>query len=233
EKEPITIVCSQKGWVRSLKGHLSDFSDIKYKEGDGPKFAVHAQTTDKLLVFSTNGRFYTLGADKLPGGRGHGEPLRLMVDLGNEDDIVQLLIYNENRKLLVASTDGRGFVVNEADVVAQTRNGKQVLNVGTGVVAKICVPVHGDHVAVIGQNRKLLVFPVSEMPEMTRGKGVIIQKYKDGGISDIKVFKQEDGLTWASGDRTRTVTDLVNWYGKRAQTGKMPPPGFPRNNKFT
>ncbi|MTI09803.1 DNA topoisomerase IV subunit A [Curvivirga aplysinae] len=233
EKEPITIVCSQKGWVRGMKGHLTDFSDIKYKEGDGPRFAIHAQTTDKLLVFATNGRFYTLGADKLPGGRGHGEPLRLMVDLGNEDDIVQLLIYNENRKLLVASDDGRGFVVNEKDVIAQTRNGKQVLNVGGNVEAKLCVPVHGDHVAVIGQNRKLLVFPVADMPEMGRGKGVILQKYKDGGIADLKVFKMEDGLTWASGERTRIVTDLTEWFGKRAQAGRMPPPGFPRNNKFT
>ncbi|WP_420547470.1 DNA topoisomerase IV subunit A [Curvivirga sp.] len=233
EKEPITVVCSQKGWVRGMKGHLTDFSDIKYKEGDGPRFAIHAQTTDKLLVFATNGRFYTLGADKLPGGRGHGEPLRLMVDLGNEDDIVQLLIYNESRKLLVASDDGRGFVVNEKDVIAQTRNGKQVLNVGGNVEAKLCVPVHGDHVAVIGQNRKLLVFPVADMPEMGRGKGVILQKYRDGGIADLKVFKMEDGLTWASGERTRTVTDLTEWFGKRAQAGRMPPPGFPRNNKFT
>ncbi len=233
EKEPVTIICSQKGWIRGMKGHLSDFEDIKYKEGDGPRFAIHAQTTDKVLIFSTNGRFYTLGADKLPGGRGNGEPLRLMIDLSNEDDIVQMLIHNPTRKLLVASDDGRGFVVNETDLIAQTRNGKQVLNVSGDVEAKLCIAVHGDHVAVVGQNRKLLVFPITEMPEMTRGKGVILQKYKDGGIADLKVFAKEEGLTWKSGDRVRTVTDLTTWYGKRAQAGKMPPPGFPRNNKFT
>lgn len=233
EKEPVTVVCSQKGWVRAMKGHLSDFSDIKYKEGDGPGWIMHGQTTDKLLIFASNGRFYTIGADKLPGGRGHGEPLRLMIDLPNEVDVVEFLVHNPERRLLVASNDGRGFLVAEKDVVAQTRNGKQVLNVSGSSKAEHCVPVDGDMVAVVGQNRKLLVFPLSEMPEMARGKGVIIQKYRDGHISDIKVFLAESGLTWASGERTRTVTDLTAWMGKRAQAGRMPPPGFPRNNKFS
>ena len=232
DKEPITVVCSEKGWVRAMKGHMADFGDIKYKEGDGPRWAIHAQTTDKILFLSTDGRFYTVGADKLPGGRGHGEPLRLMVDLPNEHDLVSLFVHDPERKILVVASDGRGFVTAEKDVVAQTRNGKQVLNVSGDVQAKICYPVVGDMVAVVGENRKMLVFPISEIPEMGRGRGVILQKYKDGGISDLKIFSSEEGLTWKSGDRVRTVTDLTGLAGKRAQAGKMPPPGFPRNNRF-
>ncbi len=232
EREPVTVVCSKKGWVRAMKGHMAADSEIKYKEGDGPRFLLHAQTTDKLLVFATNGRFYTIGCDKLPGGRGHGEPLRLQVDLSNDHDIVTLLIHDSDRKLLVASSDGRGFIAPEADVVAQTRTGKQVLNVSGDVEAAVCTPVAGDTVAVVGENRKLLLFGIDEIPEMTRGKGVILQKYRDGGMADVKVFNKADGLTWASGDRTRTVTDLLDWEGKRAQAGRMPPPGFPRSNKF-
>jgi topoisomerase-4 subunit A len=232
DREPVTIVCSKKGWVRAMKGHLSAESDIKYKEGDGQRFLLHAQTTDKLLVFATNGRFYTIGCDKLPGGRGHGEPLRLQVDLSNDHDIVTLLIHDAERKLLVASSDGRGFIAPEADVVAQTRTGKQVLNVSGDVEAAVCTPAVGDTVAVVGQNRKLLLFGIDEVPEMVRGKGVILQKYRDGGMADVKVFNKAEGLTWASGDRTRTVTDLLDWEGKRAQAGRMPPTGFPRSNKF-
>jgi len=232
EREPVTVVCSKKGWVRAMKGHMAADSDIKYKEGDGPRFLLHAQTTDKLLVFATNGRFYTIGCDKLPGGRGHGEPLRLQVDLSNDHDIVTLLIHDPQRKLLVASSDGRGFIAPEADVVAQTRTGKQVLNVSGDVEAAVCTPASGDTVAVVGQNRKLLLFGIGEIPEMTRGKGVILQKYKDGGLADAKVFTKAEGLSWASGDRTRTVTDLLDWEGKRAQAGRMPPTGFPRSNKF-
>ncbi len=233
EREPITVVLSAKGWVRAMKGHLGPDSDIKYKEGDGPRFAFHAQTTDKILVFATNGRFYTIGADKLPGGRGHGEPLRLQLDLGNEHEVVDIFAFNAERRLLVASSDGRGFVVEEKDVVAQTRGGKQILNVAGGTEAACCQPVEGDHVAVIGENRKLLVFPLAEMPEMTRGRGVILQKYRDGGLSDVKVFSLEAGLTWRSGERTRTQTDLLEWIGKRAQAGRLPPAGFPRSNKFS
>ncbi len=233
EREAVTVLCSAKGWVRALKGHQEDTSDAKYKEGDRARFAVHAQTTDKLLIFATNGRFYTLGVDKLPGGRGFGEPLRLMTGLPNDQDIVALMVHQPERKLLVASADGRGFVVPESEVVAQTKNGKQVLNLGQGVEAAVCRPVEGDHVAVIGENRKLLLFPLSEVPEMTRGRGVILQKYKDGGLADAKTFTRKDGLTWAAGaGRTRTETDLRAWLGKRAQAGRLPPTGFPRSGRF-
>lgn len=234
EKEPVTIVCSVKGWVRAMKGHLGPETEIKYKEGDSARFTLHAQTTDKILIFATNGRFYTLGADKLPGGRGHGEPLRLMVDLPNDHEITAISVHEPERKLLVASSDGRGFVVPEAEVIAQTRNGKQVLNVSGGVEAAVCRPlaVGDDSVAVIGKNRKLLVFGLDELPEMTRGRGVMLQRYKDGGLVDAKTFKKADGLSWQIGDRTRVETDLGPWVGKRAAAGRMPPVGFPRSNRF-
>ena len=233
EREPITIVCSEKGWIRAMKGHLAEDAEVKFKEGDGPRFRIHGYTTDKILVFATNGRFYTLGADKLPGGRGNGEPLRLMVDLPNEYEIVRILVHDPERHLLVASSDGRGFRIAEKDVVAQTRNGKQVLNVADKAEAYLCVPVEGEMAAVVGRNRKLLVFAVEEIPEMTRGRGVILQKYRDGGISDLKTFKAEEGLTWRIGERVRTETDLTTWLGKRAQAGKLPPAGFPRSNTFS
>ncbi|WP_119458263.1 DNA topoisomerase IV subunit A [Rhodospirillaceae bacterium SYSU D60014] len=232
EREPVTVICSDKGWIRTLKGHVTDTSDLKYKEGDRPRFQIHAETTDKLLLFGTNGRFYTLGVDKLPGGRGHGEPVRLMIDLGNDQDIVAMFVHRPESKLLVASADGRGFVVPEAEVLAQTRGGKQALNLAAGVEAQACVPAEGDTVAVLGQNRKLLVFPLEQVPEMTRGRGVILQKYKDGGLSDVKVFRRRDGLTWRIGERTRTETDLRSWRGDRAQAGRLPPNGFPKTNRF-
>jgi topoisomerase-4 subunit A len=233
EREPVTVLCSAKGWVRTLKGHQEDVSDAKYKEGDRERFVVLAQTTDKLLVFATNGRFYTLGVDKLPGGRGFGEPLRLMMGLPNDQDIVAVFVHQPGRKLLIASSDGRGFVVPEDEVVAQTKNGKQVLNPGEAVEAAVCRAVEGDTVAVIGENRKLLLFPLAEVPEMTRGRGVILQKYKDGGLSDAKTFNRKEGLTWAAGaGRMRTETDLRAWVGKRAQAGRLPPNGFSRSNKF-
>ncbi len=232
EREPITVVCSKKGWIRAMKGHLAEDAEVKFKEGDGPKFFLHAQTTDKLLVFATNGRFYTVGCDKLPGGRGNGEPLRLMLDLSNEHDFVQLLVHDPERTLLVASSDGRGFLVKETEVVAQTRNGKQVLNVSAKAEAAVCRPAEGDTVAVIGRNRKLLIFAAEELPEMTRGRGVMLQKYRDGGLSDAKLFHKAEGLSWKIGERTRTETDLTGWIGKRAQAGRLPPAGFPRSNKF-
>ncbi len=232
EREPVTVICSEKGWVRTIKGHVEANGELKFKEGDRARFALHAETTDKLLLLGTNGRFYTLGVDKLPGGRGHGEPIRLMIDLGNDQDIVALLVHQPGRKLLVAASDGRGFVVPEDDVLAQTRGGKQVLNLGGGAEAQACAIVEGDHVAVVGDNRKLVVFGLGEVPEMTRGRGVILQKYKDGGLSDVKVFRLKDGLTWKIGERTRTETDLKPWLGQRAQAGRLPPRGFPVNNKF-
>ncbi len=232
EREPVTVICSDKGWIRTIKGHVEANGDLKFKEGDRARFALHAETTDKLLLLGTNGRFYTLGVDKLPGGRGHGEPIRLMIDLGNDQDIVSLFVHKPERKLLVASSDGRGFVVPESEVAAQTRAGKQVLNLGENAEAEACAVVDGDHVAVVGENRKLVIFRLDEVPEMTRGRGVILQKYKDGGLCDVKVFRLKEGLTWRSGERTRTETDLKPWLGSRAQAGRLPPRGFPVNNKF-
>jgi topoisomerase-4 subunit A len=244
DKEPITIVCSQMGWIRAMTGHIDLARELKFKDGDGPRFIFHAETTDKLLVFGSNGRFYTLGAANLPGGRGMGEPLRLMVDLPNEAEIVDLFIHDPARKLLVASSAGDGFIVPEADVAAQTRSGKQVLNVKDKTVAAACQPVMGDHIAVVSENGKFLVFPVADLPEMGRGKGVRIQKYNmargrqgalelDGGLSDITTFKWDDGLTWEmGGGKTRHEPDLTEWLGKRAGVGKRPPYGFPKNNKF-
>ncbi|HXV22956.1 MAG TPA: DNA topoisomerase IV subunit A [Alphaproteobacteria bacterium] len=234
EREPVTVICSEKGWIRTMKGHLTPeaLAEVKYKEGDRARFVLPGQSTDKLLLFGTNGRFYTLGVDKLPGGRGHGEPVRLMIDLGNDQDLVQLLIHQPGRKLLVAAADGRGFVVPEEEVVAQTRAGKQVLNLAEGVEAAVCTPAEGDHVAVVGENRKLIIFPLAELPEMARGRGVTLQKYKDGGLADAKVFTLDEGLSWRSGERTRTETDLQAWVGKRAQAGRLPPTGFPKANRF-
>ncbi|NCC21164.1 MAG: DNA topoisomerase IV subunit A [Alphaproteobacteria bacterium] len=234
EKEPVTIVCSDKGWIKALKGHGFAPNDIKYKEGDNGRFVIEAQTTDKLIVFGTNGRFYTIGCDRLPSGRGFGEPLRLMVELPNDADIATMQVYVPGIRLLVASDDGRGFMVKADDVLAQTKQGKQILNVSGRVEARVCKPVAeaDDTVAVIGQNRKLLVFPLDELPEMTRGKGVILQKYKDGGLSDIKTFRGETGLGFKYGSGETTVEDITPWLGKRAGAGRMPPNGFPKNNRF-
>ncbi|MFQ6017603.1 MAG: DNA topoisomerase IV subunit A [Kiloniellaceae bacterium] len=233
EREPVTVLCSAKGWIRAIKGHVENGPETKYKEGDRARFVLHAQTTDKLLIFATNGRFYTIGAEKLPGGRGFGEPLRLMIDLPNDQDIVALFAYRSGRKLLVASADGRGFVVAEDEVLAQTKNGRQVLNLGAGVEAAACVPVEGDTVAVIGENRKLLIFPLDELPEMTRGRGVIMQKYREGGLCDVKTFNRAKGLTWSVGaGRARCETALDPWIGKRAAAGRLPPKGFPRSKRF-
>ena len=235
EREPVTVLCSEKGWIRVVKGHVTDLDSVKYKEGDRDRFALHAQTTDKLVVFATNGRFYTLGCDKLPGGRGHGEPLRLMIEMTNGHDVVDMFIHQPGRKRLAASDTGRGFVIEENEVIAQTRNGKQVLNLGSGEEAASCVAIaaDADAIAVLGQNRKLLVFKLDELPEMTRGRGVILQRYSQGGLADIKIFSLAGGLSWRMGDRTRTETDLKPWLGKRAGAGRLPPRGFPRVNRFT
>ncbi len=232
EREPITVFLSQKGWIRSVRGHQTDTTEVKYKEGDRAKIVLHAETTDKLLLFATTGRFYTLAADKLPRGRGFGEPVRLIAELGNDADVVALVRHDAQGRLLVASGDGRGFVVREADVIAQTKTGRQVLNVAGAVEAKACVGAAGDTVAVIGDNRKLACFPLSEVPEMARGRGVILQRYRQGGLSDLTVFAAADGLSWRLGDRTRTETDLTPWLGRRAAAGRLPPKGFPKSNRF-
>ncbi len=235
EREPVTIVFSEKGWIRAMRGHLEDYSKIQFKSGDRLRFAFHGETTDKIILFATNGRFFTLAADKLPGGRGHGEPIRLMIDLEENNEIVVLARHVPGRKLLVAATDGRGFIVTEDDVVAMTRKGRQVLNVPDGEEACVCVPAVGDHIACVGLNRKLLIFKSSELPEMGRGRGIVLQRYKDGGLSDARIFALEEGLTWLdSAGRTWTVkeADLADWHGGRAQAGRLPPKGFPKNNKF-
>jgi topoisomerase-4 subunit A len=232
EREPVTVLCSAKGWIRAVKGHNIPLADMKYKEGDEERFVVQAATTDKLMVFATNGRFYTVSVDKLPGGRGHGEPLRLMIDLDNEHDVAAILPYAAGSKLLLAASDGRGFVVPADEALSQTRNGKVVLTPGDGAKAIVCTPAEGDSVAVVGDNRKLLIFPLAEVPEMAKGRGVILQRYHDGELSDAKVFTKADGLTWKQGEnRTRTETDLRGWIGERASSGRVVQ-GFPKNNKF-
>jgi topoisomerase IV subunit A len=235
EKEPITVVCSERGWIRTMKGHLESPGDLAFKEGDRLKFLAHAQTTDRIMLFFSSGKFFTFEAAKLPGGRGHGEPLRLMADLDVSDRIVALFVHYPERKLLIASSTGDGFIVPEAECVATTRKGKQVLNVKPPAEARLCIPVEeaATHLAVIGENRKLLIFPLAEVPEMSRGKGVRLQKYKDGGLSDARTFRLKDGLAWIdSSRRTFSVTDLKDWIGERAQAGRLPPKGFPRNNRF-
>jgi topoisomerase-4 subunit A len=235
EREPITVVVSRLGWIRAMKGHLADFAGLSFKSGDELRTAFHAETTDKLLVFSTAGRFYTLGADDLPGGKGQGEPIRLKADLGDGEDVVAVFAHDPERKLLLVSTDGRGFMVSEAELLANTRKGKQVMNVTAPVEAALCVTADGDRVAIIGENRKLLIFPLSEVPELPRGKGVRLQRYRDGGTADARVISGADGLTWhdSSGRSfTRSLAELKDWLGDRAQAGRLPPQGFPRSNKF-
>jgi topoisomerase-4 subunit A len=233
EKEPVTVVLSEKGWIRAIKGHLAELDSLAFKEGDRLKRAVRTQTTDTLLLFATNGRFYTLSPDKLPSGRGHGEPFRLMIDIEETADAVELFERAEGRNLLVASTSGHGFIVAEGEVVASTRKGKQVLNVGADDEAAVCAPAQGDSVAVIGENRKLLLFPLKELPEMPRGKGVRLQRYKDGGMADVKTFTKKEGLPYIdSAGRSFILTDLRDWWGVRAQAGRMPPKGFPKSGKF-
>ncbi len=234
EREPLTVVCSKMGWIRAMKGHIALESELKFKDGDEGRFVFHAETTDRLLVCASNGRIYTVQASNLPGGRGMGEPLRLMIDLPNEADIIEIMIYRPGEKILVASTAGDGFVVPTDEVLAQTRAGKVVLNVRDDVRARVFRRVTGDHVAVVGENRKVLIFPLEELPEMGRGKGVRLQKYKDGGLSDATTFTLEQGLSWKDpAGRTRTETDLTEWLAKRASAGRMAPRGFPRDNSFT
>ena len=244
DREPITVVCSTMGWIRAMTGHIDLTRELKFKDGDAARFTFHAETTDRLLAFGSNGRFYTLSAATLPGGRGMGEPLRLIVDLPNDVQIVDLFIHKPGRKLLVASTAGDGFIVPEDDVLAQTRTGRQVLNVKGDAQAFICKPVDGDHIAVVSQNGKMLVFPATELPELGRGKGVRIQKYNmargkqgtlelDGGLSDITTFDWSEGLSWSmGGGKTRHEPDLSEWLGKRAGVGKRPPYGFPKSYQF-
>jgi topoisomerase IV subunit A len=238
EKEPITVVLSKKGWIRALKGHVEDLSKLDFKQGDGLSRAFPAYTTDKILLLATNGRVYTLEGHELPGGRGHGEPVRLMIDLEGSHDIAEAFAYKPGRKLLVASTAGYGFVVAEDECIASTRKGRQILNVAAHEEAKVAVPVEGDHVAVVsvlGATRKMLVFKLDEVNEMTRGKGTMLQRFKGAALSDARVFNKADGLTWLDpAGRTFTLAwaDLKDWKGVRAQSGRVVPRGFPKSNKF-
>jgi topoisomerase-4 subunit A len=235
EREPITVVVSEKGWIRALRGTVSDLSGIAFKTDDRLKFSFSAETTSKLLVFATNGRFYTIEASKLPGGRGHGEPIRLFIDLEQEADVVFVLRHQGGRKFIVASHAGRGFIVAEDECLANTRKGKQVLNVSAPDEARGMAPVDGELVATIGENRKMVIFPLDQVPEMARGRGVRLQRYKDGGLSDLKTFKAGDGLAWIdAAGRTFVLSlrELSDWRGNRADAGRLAPKGFPRTNRF-
>lgn len=235
EKEPITVVCSRRGWIRALKGHAKPEETLKYREGDEEHFRFHAYTTDKIFLFASSGKLFTLGGDRLPGGRGNGDPIRLMVDMDAADEVVSLFPYVPGAKLFVASTIGKGFIVQADNAVAMTKGGKQILNLPGDALACHCSVADGDSVAVIGENRKLLVFGIEELPTMNRGQGVALQRYKDASLSDVIIFHKAEGLTWpmgGSGDRWRTETELAPWTGKRGNAGRLPPMGFPRNNKF-
>jgi topoisomerase-4 subunit A len=239
EKEPITVILSQRGWIRAMKGHLAleQVADLKWREGDEPFIHFHAQTTDRLALFASNGRVYTLAGDKLPSARGFGEPVRLLIDLEPEVEIVQLLIARPEMKLLLASSDGRGFVASGEATLAETRKGKQLANLrpGSKLTVVRVVPEAADSVAVVGENRKMVVFPLSELPELSRGQGVMLQRYRDGGLSDAIAFRFENGLSWTLGGergRVRTEPDLSPWRAARGAAGRMPPIGFPRSGRF-
>ena len=234
-REPITVVVSEKGWIRALRGHQADLSGVAFKADDGPNFAFPAETTSKILAFATNGRFYTIDAAKLPGGRGHGEPVRLYADIEQDGDLVSVFRYQGGRKLLVASKTGRGFVVAEDDCLANTRKGKQVLNVKPPDAARAVAPVEGELAAAVGENRKMVIFPLEQVPEMARGRGVRLQRHKDGGLSDVTTFKADEGLRWiGEGGRTSnlSIKELAAWRGNRGDAGRVRPDRFLANLKF-
>jgi len=231
EREPITVVCSDKLWLRALKGHQEPNGNVKYREGDKARFWLHAETTDRLILFATDGRFFTLDCAKLPGGRGLGDPIRDHIELGPDQDIVATIVHRPGRKLVLASTSGHGFVTAEDDVIAMKRTGKQVMNVVAPFEAAVCTPAQGDHLAVIGENRKLLLFPLGEAPELARGRGVILQRYKDGGLLDARTFVWKEGLK-DQNNRAWTPDELKDWKGSRAQAGRLVPRGFAKSGRF-
>ncbi|MBE6445171.1 MAG: DNA topoisomerase IV subunit A [Alphaproteobacteria bacterium] len=232
EKEPITVILSQKGWIRCTKGHNPLNDEFKFKDDDALLMAIHAQTTDKIVLLDNSGKFFNVAASEIPSGRGFGQPLRLMIDLGNNDHIVDMFVFDSKAKYLIASNSGRGFIVDENHIIAQTRNGRKIMNVGQGECVAFCKKMTGDMVATIGDNRKLLVFKAEEIPTMARGHGVLLQKYKDGGLSDIQIFNEAEGFTYTRAGGTKTETELLTWLGHRAQVGKLAPFGFPKSNKF-
>jgi topoisomerase-4 subunit A len=233
ERLPVTVVCSRQGWIRVLRGHLEDPAELKYKEGDAGRFVLQAQSTDKLLLISSDGRGYLLPVERLPGGRGQGEPLRLQIDLGRGAEPVMLAVHRPDGRVLLASSAARGFVAEEPAMAAQTKAGKQVLNLDEGEQLVVACPAEGDHVATVGSNRKLLLFPIDQLPVMSRGKGVLLQRYRGGRLADACVLTLADGLSWPGGRGTRTVTELAPWLGRRGQAGRTAPHGFPRANRFT
>jgi topoisomerase IV subunit A len=232
ERQPVTVICSRQGWLRVLRGHVEGGADLKYKEGDAPRFLLHGQSTDRLLVISSDGRGYLLPIERLPGGRGQGEPLRLQIDLARGAEPIMLAIHRQDGRVLLASSGARGFVAEEQAIAAQTRGGKQVFNLEPDERVVVACPAEGDHVATVGSNRKLLVFPLDQLPVMGRGKGVLLQRYREGGLADARVFALSDGLSWPSAKGLRVVTDLAPWLGRRGQAGRLAPHGFPRNNRF-
>lgn len=232
EKEPVTVILSQKGWIRGLKGHCDLKSEFKFKEEDELAFALHAQTTDKIIILDSSGKFFNIQANEIPTGRGFGQPLRLMVDIANNDSVVAMFVYEPKTSYLLATGEGRGFIVDDSHIIAQTRNGRKIMNVAEGEKTTFCVKAAGDMIAVVGENRKLLVFKSEEVPTMARGRGVVLQKYKDGGLSDIQFFNEAEGFSFSRSGGTGIETDLRTWLGHRGQTGKAVPFGFPKNNKF-
>ena len=232
EKEPITVILSQKGWIRCIKGHSALNEEFKFKDDDALQAVIHAQTTDKIILFDTSGKFFNINASEIPSGRGFGQPLRLMVDLGIADNISEMFVFDPKAQYLIASNSGKGFLVDENHILAQTRNGRKIMNLGEGERAVFCKRICGDMVAIIGDNRKLLVFKLEEIPTMARGRGVTLQKYKDGGMADVQIFKEEEGFTYNRAGGCKTETELLNWLGHRGQVGKLAPFGFPKSNKF-
>ncbi|MBN9565769.1 MAG: DNA topoisomerase IV subunit A, partial [Alphaproteobacteria bacterium] len=229
EREPVTIICSRLGWIRGVKGHQVDASELKYKEGDEGRFIISCMTTDRLIIVSSGGRSFTVLADKISRGRGHGDAIRLLIDLEQDEDILYIGAFKgEGQHMLVIGSDSRGFCIDEKSLIAQTKQGRQIYNSVDGAKLKLCLPIEGDHIAVMGSNRKLLIFPLEEIPVMARGRGVILQKYKEGRLTDLRFLTLAEGLSWASGERTRTESNLLPWLGHRGQVGRMPPMGFPR-----
>lgn len=232
EKEPITIILSQKGWIRCLKGYVDLTEDFKFKDDDALQIAIHAQTTDKIIIFDTAGKFYTIPANDIPSGRGFGQPLRLMIDLGISDSVASMFVFKPGASYVIASNTGRGFVVDENHILAQTKNGRKIMNLSEEERSVLCREITGDMVGIIGENRKLLIFKIEEIPTMARGRGVTLQKYKDGQMSDMQIFKETEGFTYTRAGGTKTETDLMTWLGHRGQVGKLAPFGFPKSNKF-
>ena len=232
EKEPITIILSQKGWIRCLKGYADLNEEFKFKDDDALQIAIHAQTTDKIIIFDTAGKFYTIPANDIPSGRGFGQPLRLMIDLGISDSVSSMFVFKPGASYVIASNMGRGFVVDENHILAQTKNGRKIMNLSEEERSVLCREITGDMVGIIGENRKLLIFKVEEIPTMARGRGVTLQKYKDGQMSDMQIFKESEGFTYTRAGGTKTETDLLTWLGHRGQVGKLAPFGFPKSNKF-